>query len=62
MVELPLLAAAEDKVSVTVDGIPLWQNGRFVPGAPGVSTGAAQNGTVVLSVGSGDYLFVLEDV
>ena len=62
VVELPLLAAAPDRVAVTtVDGRSLWQNGAFVPGAPGISAGAAQNGAVVLSVGSGDYSFVLED-
>ena len=61
VVELPLLAAAPDKVSITVDGRSLWQKGAFMPGAPGVSAGAAHNGTVVLSVGSGDYSFVLED-
>ena len=61
VVELPLLAAAPDKVSVIVDGRSIWEKGAFVPGAPGVSAGAAQNGTLVLTVGSGDYSFILED-
>jgi hypothetical protein len=60
-VEVPLLGAPHDKIEIAVDGRSLWRQGTYVPGAPGVSIGVVQNGAVVLSVGSGDYSFVLED-
>ena len=61
IVELPLLDALPDEINIAVDGRSLWQKGTYVPGAPGVSAGVVQKGKVVLSVGSGDYSFVLED-
>jgi len=56
-----LLDALPDEINIAVDGRSLWQKGTYVPGAPGVSAGVVQKGKVVLSVGSGDYSFVLED-
>ncbi|MBZ5544080.1 MAG: alpha-L-rhamnosidase, partial [Acidobacteriia bacterium] len=40
----------------------IWENGKFVPGAPGI-TGASQakDGGIVLDVGSGRYSFKLEE-
>ena len=61
-VEIPLLGASPDEVNITVDGRLLWQRGSYVEGAPGIVAGVAHiGGWVALSVGSGEYSFVLED-
>jgi len=37
----------------------VWENGKFVPGAPGVTGGREISGDIVLEVGSGRYSFKL---
>ena len=37
----------------------IWEGGKFVPGAPGVTGGRQANGDIVLDVGSGRYSFKL---
>ena len=37
----------------------IWDNGKFVPGAPGVTGGRPSDGNIVFDVGSGHYSFKL---
>jgi hypothetical protein len=61
IVEVPLLGAEADRVTITVDGEPVWRGGAFVPGVSGVSSAAATLSTVAFVTGSGQYGFLLAD-
>lgn len=61
IVEVPLLGAEADRVTITVDGEPVWRGGAFVPGVGGVSSAAATLSTVAFVTGSGQYGFLLAD-
>lgn len=58
-VSLPKLGRSE--IAVTEGRIPVWQEGNFVPGVAGITTGAETQDSVVLDVGSGSYSFRLSE-
>jgi alpha-L-rhamnosidase len=58
-VSLPKLGRSE--IAVTEGRIPVWQDGKFVPGVAGITTGAETEDRVVLDVASGSYSFRLSD-
>jgi alpha-L-rhamnosidase len=37
----------------------VWEKGRYVPGAPGITNGRGERGRFVFEVGSGHYIFEL---
>ena len=57
-VHLTAMGRDTDKVDVTIAGQAVWKQGKF-QAAPGISAGAAANGDVVLSVGSGSFAFAV---
>jgi hypothetical protein len=44
----------------TITGNTVWQNGRFVPGTPGVSSGYTAATGIVFVLASGSYSFSLQ--
>jgi len=58
---LPTLRAPGAAV-VAEGGVPVWARGAFLPGVPGVASGAAgaDGESVVFAVGSGDYAFTTQ--
>lgn len=44
---------------ITEAGSPVWRNGRFVPGVPGVLGAKATNENIVFTVASGNYNFTI---
>ncbi len=44
-------------VSITEGGSPVWAQGKYVPGVPGISSAKASENAVVIVTGSGDYTF-----
>jgi alpha-L-rhamnosidase len=49
-------------VKVTENGKAVWENGRYVSGAPGVGEIVDKDGAIRIKVGSGRYAFRLEGV
>ncbi|MBD3244121.1 MAG: Bacterial alpha-L-rhamnosidase [Chitinivibrionales bacterium] len=58
-IHLPVNAPAE--CSVTSDSKTVWTDGAFRKTIPGILGGEARDGRVSLQVGSGDYVFTVED-
>ena len=47
-------------VKVTEGGKAIWDNGKFVAGAPGVEGATDKDGAIRIKAGSGRYVFILE--
>eukprot|EP00118_Oscarella_pearsei_P025682 m.308582 g.308582 ORF g.308582 m.308582 type:complete len:1010 (+) comp44295_c0_seq1:152-3181(+) len=62
MAELHVSTFGEDpsKVTIMESGKPVWQNGKYQPGQPGLTGGVtAESGGIVFQAGSGRYVFDL---
>jgi alpha-L-rhamnosidase len=49
-------------VSIAESGRSVWQSDRYLPGTPGIVRARGEHERVVLSIGSGDYEFMLTGV
>jgi hypothetical protein len=56
-VTLPVLAGTAG--IVLEGGTEVWSGQQYIPGVPGITGAAGSNSSVVLSVGSGSYAFVV---
>ena len=56
-VTLPVLAGTGG--IVLEGGTEVWNGQQYLPGVPGITGASASNSSVVLSVGSGSYAFVV---
>ena len=46
-------------ITVEENGRVVWENGKYVAGAPGISGGVAEDNGIAFDVGSGEYSFKL---
>jgi alpha-L-rhamnosidase len=47
-------------IKVSEGGRAIWENGKFVPGTPGVEGAVDKDGFIRITTGSGRYVFILE--
>ena len=57
--EIRLPAGGRSAVLVTEGGRPVWRDGAYVPGAPGVTGARTEDDSVVVEAGSGSYEMTL---
>lgn len=46
--------------TVSESGVPVWQEGKFVPGTGGVEAGRRNEDEIAFDMGSGAYVFGLQ--
>jgi alpha-L-rhamnosidase len=56
-----VVPSEEEMTAVTVreGNHVVWQNGKFVPGDPGITNAKSRDGAIEFSAGSGYYQFLL---
>jgi hypothetical protein len=55
---VPLLGSSADKITITEGATPVFSGGQYKPGAEGVTGAVAGTDSIIISHGSGEYMFV----